>query len=275
MKKLLLSLLAVFLFSSHAYASSIVIEAETGKVLYEHNADSKRRPASLTKMMTLYLTFEALKKGRLTLNHKMKVSRLAASRSPSKLYLKRGQTIKVKDAINALITKSANDVATVIAEELGGGSEKKFAIMMTNEAHRLGMARTRFRNASGLPHWLQTTTARDMAILGQALIRDFPHEYKRFSLASFSFNDKVYRNHNHLLSCYGDVDGIKTGYTRTAGFNLVASAEIDGKRLIGVVMGYNTKTSRDKRMVQLLNQGFTKLEKTPTKLSRNCQQADR
>ena len=235
--------------------AAIVIEEDSGKVLFSRSADSLRYPASLTKIMTLYLVFEELASGRLKMDSRMKVSRLAAGRSPSKLYLKTGQSITVENAIYALVTKSANDVATAIAEHLSG-SEREFAERMTRKARALGMSRTTFRNASGLPHSKQRSTARDMARLAVAMRRDFPQFYDFFSARSFRWKGQKFKNHNRLLSAYKGTDGIKTGYINASGFNLVASVERRGVRLIGVVFGGKTGRSRDRHMMQILDASF-------------------
>jgi D-alanyl-D-alanine carboxypeptidase len=242
--------------TAHAGYAAIVIDADTGRVLHSRNADTRNFPASLTKMMTLFMTFEALEKGTLRLDQRLRVSKRAAGQPASKLGLKEGETITVEDAIRALSVKSANDVATVIAEAIGG-TEIKFAQMMTKRARALGMKRTSFRNASGLPNRRQLSTARDMSILAQALIERFPSYYGYFSEASFRYKGKKYRNHNSLLKNYDGTDGIKTGYIRASGFNLVASAERDGVRLIGVVFGGKTADRRDRHMQSLLNRSWT------------------
>ena len=240
--------------------ASIVIDAGTGEVLHADKPDRRAYPASLTKMMTLYLLFETVDQGRLGLNQKLPVSRRAAGMPPSKLGLKRGQSIRVKDAIKALVTKSANDVAVVVAEALGG-SEQKFARLMTEKARKLGMTRTTFRNASGLPNNRQLSTARDMARLARALQRRFPHHYAVFKTKAFSYKGRRYKNHNKLLSNYAGTDGIKTGYTHASGFNLAASTVRDGRRVIAVVFGGKTAKSRDRHMRKLLDRSFTKLAK--------------
>ncbi len=240
---------------AHAGYAAIVIDADTGRVLHSRNADTRNFPASLTKMMTLYMAFEALENGALKLDQPLRVSRRSAGQPASKLGLKEGETITVEDAIRAMSVKSANDVATVIAEALGG-TEVKFAQMMTKRARALGMKRTSFRNASGLPNRRQLSTARDMAILAQALIERFPSYYGYFSEAAFRYNGKKYSNHNSLLKNYNGTDGIKTGYIRASGFNLVASAERGGIRLIGVVFGGKTANRRDRHMQSLLNRSW-------------------
>ncbi len=235
--------------------ASIVVDAETGEVLHARHPDRQAYPASLTKMMTLYMIFEALERGKLQINQRLPVSRRAASMPPSKLRLKRGSSIAVKDAILSLVTKSANDVAVVVAEALGG-SESQFAQMMTRKAKALGMTRTVFRNASGLPNSKQLSTASDMAKLAQALLRDFPVRYRYFATKSFKYSGRSYRNHNNLLKNYKGTDGIKTGYTHASGYNLVASAVRNNKRLIAVVFGGKSARSRDRHMHKLLNKAF-------------------
>ena len=199
-----------------------MIEEKTGRVLFSRNADKKLYPASLTKIMTLYLLFEEVAQGRLSMKSKLPVSRVAASRSPSKLYLQPGSSISVEDAILALVTKSANDVATVVSEALSG-TEREFAKRMTRKARSLGMINTTFKNASGLPNRAQKSTARDMARLGVAIRRDFPQFYHYFSRTSFSYKGRKFGNHNKLLRQFDGTDGIKTGYTHASGFNLVAA----------------------------------------------------
>lgn len=237
--------------------ADIVIEAQTGRILHATNATSLRHPASLTKMMTLYLVFQALENGSLRPGQSLPVSSHAAAQSPSKLGLRPGQTIKVQDAIMGVVTKSANDAAVVLAEAVGE-SEDGFAKMMTRQAHNLGMKQTVFKNASGLPDPDQVSSARDMAILGHALVYHYPRFYNVFSSETFTYAGQVHNNHNHLMKRYDGMDGIKTGYVRASGFNLVASAVRDGRRLIGVVFGGRSTLSRDNQMVQLLDQGFAR-----------------
>lgn len=234
---------------------SIVIDAHTGAVLHQDHADTKAYPASLTKMMTLYMLFEVLEKRQIHSLQKFKVSKHASHQAPSKLHLKPGDSITAKDAIFALMTHSANDVAVVVAEALGG-TESNFARLMTKKAHQLGMRNTTFHNASGLPHKHQKTTARDMATLSRALYYHFPLYYRYFNTKLFSFRGRQYRNHNNLLGKVPGVDGIKTGFTCAAGFNLAASAARGGRRLIGVVLGGKTRQWRDKHMTDLLNHTF-------------------
>jgi D-alanyl-D-alanine carboxypeptidase len=248
----------VFFFPSpgaQAKYASIIIDADSGKVLEEVNADGMNYPASLTKMMTLYLAFEALDNGQLKLDQQLPISAHAASRAPSKLGLIPGETIAVRDLILALVTKSANDAASVVAEGLGG-SETAFAERMTQKARRLGMKNTTFHNASGLPDLGNRTTARDLATLARALYRDYPEDYHYFSTREFVYHGAVHTNHNHLMSSFQGMDGIKTGFINASGFNLAASAKRDNRRLIGVVMGGTTARARDVHMAQLLNQAF-------------------
>ena len=255
----LLLLLAVSAVSTApaeaAKYAAIVIDANSGRVLHQSHADAPRYPASLTKMMTLYIVFDMLRAGRVTLDTRLRISENAASQPPSKLRLKPGSTIRLGDAIRALVTKSANDVATAIAENLAG-SETKFARYMTWRARQIGMTRTTFRNASGLPDPYQTTTARDMATLALRLIDDHPNYYRFFKLRYFRYGGRRYRNHNGLLFNFKGTDGIKTGYTRASGFNLVASVRRGRKHLIGVVMGGKSAGQRNRRMRALLSKAF-------------------
>jgi D-alanyl-D-alanine carboxypeptidase len=249
-------------FSAPAQAAkyaAIVIEENSGRVLFARNADSLRYPASLTKIMTLYLLFEDISAGHLTLKSRIPVSKIAAGRSPSKLYLKPGQSISTEQAIYALVTKSANDVATAIAEKLSV-SEQAFAKRMTRKARALGMSQTTFRNASGLPHSKQLSTARDMARLAIAMRRDFPQYFKYFSTKSFNWNGRKFGNHNKLLSKFNGTDGIKTGYINASGFNLVASVKRNNVRLIGVVFGGKTSRSRDAHMMDILERQFKRIK---------------
>ncbi len=238
--------------------ASIVMEASSGRVLQEINANTRNYPASLTKMMTLYLVFEALEKKRLTLDTPLSVSARAARQPSSKLGLKKGQSLTVKQAILSIVTKSANDAATVLAENMSG-TERRFALAMTAKARRLGMKRSTFRNASGLPHRSQLSTARDMAILAARLLKDFPQYYGFFSTASFTYNGVKLKNHNTLLTNYEGTDGIKTGYIRASGYNLVASVKRGGRRLIGVVFGGRSAKSRNRQMTRLMDGGFRAL----------------
>ncbi|HEY0837346.1 MAG TPA: D-alanyl-D-alanine carboxypeptidase [Azospirillum sp.] len=236
---------------------AIVIDARTGQVLHEENADAITHPASLTKMMTLYMAFDALDAGKLSLEQAMPVSEHAQAQSPTKLGLRAGSTIKGETAILGLVTKSANDAAVVLAEAIGG-SHSRFAEMMTRKARELGMKHTVFRNANGLPDDEQVTTARDFAVLSRALLTDHPKYYPYFSRRNFMYGGRSVHNHNRLMSRYDGMDGIKTGYIRASGFNLAASAVRDGRRLIAVVMGGKSAVSRDNRMAALLDDAFTK-----------------
>ena len=236
----------------------ILLDAETGQVLSEQNADVLTYPASLTKMMTLYLTFEALNQGRVRIDQLFTVSAEAASRSPSKLGLTPGETIPLRDLILGSVTRSANDAASVIAENLAG-SEANFARYMTWKARQLGMQNSWYQNASGLPDPAQRTTARDIARLALALYHDFPREYRYFSTQEFSFRGEQIHTHNHLLEWYPGADGIKTGFVNASGFNIATSAVRNGRRLIGVIMGGRSAHSRDVQMASLLDQGFAAL----------------
>jgi len=238
--------------------SAIVLDGRTGNVLVAANPDEQRHPASLTKMMTLYMVFEAIREGRLSLESRVPISVEAASRPPSKLGVPAGQSVSVEQAILALVTRSANDVATALGERLGG-SEERFAQMMTLRARSLGMARTSFRNASGLPDPDQVTTARDMATLGRRLIQDFPDRYHYFGVTHAQFGNMRIRNHNRMLESYEGVDGIKTGYINASGFNIVTSANRGGQRLVGAVFGGSSWTERDQHMASLLDRGFDQL----------------
>jgi len=240
--------------------AAIVMDAHSGKVLYQQHADAKRYPASLTKMMTLYMMFEALEKGRISMKTPIPVSAYAAARPPTKIGFKPGQTISVEAAAKALITRSANDVASAVAECLGG-SEKKFAQMMTARAHRLGMKSTRFSNASGLPDVNNYTTARDMARLSLALRRDFPKYYKLFNITSFEYQGQTINSHNRLVKTMKGVDGIKTGYVRMSGFNIASSMQSEGKSIVVVVMGGRTSASRDAHVRTLLTTYIAKASK--------------
>ena len=246
---------------SERYAA-IVVDARNGNVLIAANADDQRYPASLTKMMTLYMLFDALREGRVQLNSPIRMSEEAASRPPSKLGLPPGATLTVEQAILALVTKSANDVASAVGEHLAG-SEERFGQMMTLRARAIGMSRTTFRNASGLPDPDNVTTARDMATLGLRLIRDFPDRYRYFSTVHFAWGRQMIRNHNRMLGDYDGADGIKTGFIRDSGFNIVTSAQRDGVRLVGVTMGGSSWVERDRHMGALLDQGFARVGVAP------------
>lgn len=235
--------------------SSIIIDAQTGKVLSEHNADRPDYPASLTKMMTLYLVFGALEQGKISLDSEFVVSAHAARQAPSKLGLRPGQRVAVRDLILAIVTHSANDAAVTIAENIAG-SESAFAQRMTATAHALGMTATTFRNASGLPTPPNMSTARDLATLARALWRDYPTEYHFFATEEFTYRGSIYETHNHLMASFAGMDGIKTGYIHASGFNLAASAVRNGRRLIGVIMGGSSAHSRDLQMAGLLDNAF-------------------
>ena len=236
-------------------AASIVVDMNTGSILHVDAADTPRHPASLTKMMTLYVLFGYMRAGKITPDSELLVTPHAASQAPTKLGLKAGATIKVSDAAKALVTQSANDAATTIAENLGG-TEENFARVMSDTARRLGMTRTVFRNASGLPNDEQITTARDMATLAAHLIHDYPEFYGVFETRHFSFKGRRYRNHNKLLFGYKGTDGIKTGYTRASGFNLAASVHRGNKHLLAVVLGGRTGSQRDAATRGLLDKHF-------------------
>ncbi|MDP1738254.1 MAG: D-alanyl-D-alanine carboxypeptidase [Caulobacter sp.] len=240
--------------------AAIVVDANTGEVLYAKRADSPRYPASITKVMTLYLAFEALSEGRLKPTDLITVSAKAASQPPTKLGLAAGQQITVDDAMRAIAVKSANDMAVALAEHLGG-TEQRFAALMTLRAQELGMSNTRFVNASGLPDSRQISTARDIAIMSRAVMRDYPQYYSFFSLRSFTFRGVTMNNHNRLLGQMWGVDGLKTGYTNASGFNLAASAVRDGRRLIAVVLGGRSTVTRDDHVEDLLLTGFDVLKR--------------
>jgi D-alanyl-D-alanine carboxypeptidase len=236
-------------------AAAIVVDMNSGAILHTHAADTPRHPASLTKMMTLYVLFGYLRAGNITMESDLAVTPFAASQAPTKLGLKPGTTLKVSDAIKALVTQSANDAAVVVAENLAG-TEENFARLMTDTGRRIGMKNTIFRNASGLPNDEQVTTARDMAILAAHLIHDYPGYYSVFETRYFTFKGRKYRNHNKLLFGYKGTDGIKTGYTRASGFNLTASVHRGNKHLVAVVLGGKTGSQRDAAMRALLDKNF-------------------
>ncbi|WP_458760693.1 serine hydrolase [Afipia sp. TerB] len=231
--------------------ASLIVDANSGAVLQATNADASRHPASLTKVMTLYMLFERLDSGKITLDSTMEVSAHAAAQAPTKLGLRPGQTIRVEDAIKGMITRSANDAAVVVAEALGG-SEDEFCKMMTRKARALGMSKTTYVNASGLPDDDQVTTARDQALLGRAIQDRFPRYYRYFATKAFTFRGRVIRGHNRLLGSVDGVDGIKTGYTRSSGFNLLTSIKRGNRYLVGVVLGGRSGGSRDAAMRKLL-----------------------
>jgi D-alanyl-D-alanine carboxypeptidase len=235
--------------------AEILVDPATGAVLHAVNADALTQPASLTKMMTLFLAFDALDKGELALDQMIPVSRRAQNMAPSKLGLVAGTTVRVEDAILGLVTRSANDAAVVLAEAIGG-TEEQFAEMMTTKARILGMRNTSFRNASGLPNTRQTTTARDIATLSQALIKGHARHFPYFSRTSFTYNGAPVQTHNRLMTRYDGMDGIKTGFVNASGFNLAGTAVRNGKRMIAVVLGGRTSKERDNRVAALLDHGF-------------------
>lgn len=237
-------------YTSTKYAA-IVVNANDGKVLYQASSDAIRHPASLTKMMTLYLLFEAMDAGRVSKTTEIPVSDYARSRPPTKIGFKKGSSVDAETAILALTVKSANDVAVAVAEYLGG-TEDNFAALMTAKARALGMRSTVFRNASGLPDPGQVTTARDMALLGMALRKRFPQYYSYFSMQSFSYRGRTIRGHNDLIGGVSGVDGIKTGYIRASGFNVVTSVSRGNRRLVAVVMGGDSAKSRNANMAALI-----------------------
>jgi D-alanyl-D-alanine carboxypeptidase (penicillin-binding protein 5/6) len=257
MKKLLAAFLTVTLavaapMAAMAGSASLVLDARTGKILSSENGDTLNYPASLTKMMTLYLTFEALHRGKISWNTKVRFSRNASSKPPTKLWVKPGQSITVREAVLGMIVQSANDAAAAMGEKLAG-SESAFARMMTAKARQLGMTRTVFANASGLPNKRQVTTARDMSTLAVALMKNYPKEYRLFSTASFKFRGRTIRGHNNLMYRYKGMDGIKTGYTNASGFNIVSAVKDGNRRVVGVVLGGRTARSRDAKMAALLD----------------------
>ncbi len=258
-------LFVLFFYSQNLSAkiAAIVIDYDTKEILFEINADTRNYPASLTKMMTLYILFDKLEKGKLSEKTALLVSAEAASRSPSKLHLEEGSTIKVRDAIQALIIKSANDVATVVAEHISG-TERDFAKLMNKYARNLGMKQTTFKNASGLPNRKQMTTARDIATLSHALIKNFPDQYNLFSKKEFNWKGKTYKSHNKLMLNYKGADGIKTGYIKASGFQLAFSAKRNKKRLIGVYFGGDTGKKRDASLKIIMDKEFAELNLSHT-----------
>jgi D-alanyl-D-alanine carboxypeptidase len=243
--------------------SSIIVDANSGSTLASNSPDGLRHPASLTKVMTLYLLFERLESGKMTIDTEMPVSQHAADQEPTKLGLRPGQTLRVEDAIKGIVTRSANDAAVVVAEAIGG-SEDDFCKMMTRKAHALGMSRTVYVDASGLPNDDQITTARDQATLGRAIQERFPRYYRYFATAAFNYRGQVIRNHNHLLGNVEGVDGIKTGYTRASGFNLITNLRRGNRHIVGVVMGGRSGGSRDAIMRTLLAENLDKAATTLT-----------
>src|SRR5437660_10193278 len=236
--------------------ADIVVDANSGAILHATNPDARRHPASLTKIMTLFLLFEQLEGGKLKLDSALKVSSEAAGQAPTKLSLKPGSTLSVEDAIKGMVTRSANDAAAVVAEAIAG-SESDFAKLMTHKAQALGMKGTVYKNASGLPDDDQVTTARDQSVLGRAIQERFPRYYKYFSIRSFTFRGQSIANHNHLLGKVEGVDGIKTGYIGASGFNLVTSVHRGNRYLVAVVMGGSSAGSRDARMRELISEQIT------------------
>jgi D-alanyl-D-alanine carboxypeptidase (penicillin-binding protein 5/6) len=236
--------------------AAIVMDASSGEILYQMRADSPRYPASITKIMTLYMTFEALATGRLHETDMVPISPRAAGQSPTKLGLRAGDAIDVDDAMHAIAVISANDIAVAMAEKIGGGSEERFAAMMTMKAQELGMAHTRFVNANGLPDSRQVTSAHDIAVLCRAVLRDYPQYYHYFGTEEFSYRGRAWNNHNHLLGHMPGLDGFKTGFTNAAGYNLAASAVRDGRRLITVVLGGSSGAARNANVEDLLLTGF-------------------
>ena len=261
---------ALLLIPTHAHAkqktdrvypekyAAFVMDADTGLILHRENANKTLHPASLTKMMTLLMVFDAIERGKLKLHHRVRISKHAASMVPSKLDLPVGSSIKVEDAIFSLVTKSANDVAVALGEKLGG-SEAGFALMMTRKAREIGMTKTRFKNASGLHDPRQVSTARDMARLARTIITKYPQYYHYFSTEKFTYQGKTYKSHNRLMQSYKGMDGMKTGYIRASGFNLVSSAVRNDRRIIGVVFGGRTGRLRNAQMEILLDDAFEKL----------------
>lgn len=262
MSKLLIALsfcVAILSLSTTAQAGSaqLLLDARTGEVLASENPDELNHPASLTKMMSVYMVFDAIRAGKISWDSPVPFSKHAASRPPTKLFVKAGDSITVREAVLAMIIRSANDASAAIGEKLGG-TEENFAAMMTRKARQLGMMNTTFFNASGLPHPRQFTTARDMSTLGVALMRDFPEEYELFATRSFKFRGKTINGHNNLMYRYKGMDGIKTGYTNASGFNLVSAVEHNGRRVVGVVMGGRTAASRDRIMERLIDANIKK-----------------
>jgi D-alanyl-D-alanine carboxypeptidase (penicillin-binding protein 5/6) len=268
--RFVLAAIAAFLFGTMpamAGNASLVLDVRTGRILSAENADTLNHPASLTKMMTLYLTFEALHRGQIAWNTPLSMSQTAARKPPTKLGVRAGETITVEEAVYGMIVRSANDAAAAIAERLGG-SEEAFARIMNAKARQLGMARTFFVNASGLPASQQVTTARDMARLAVALMRHYPREYRMFAAESFRFRGRVIRGHNNLMYRYHGMDGIKTGYTRASGYNLVSAVSDGNRRVVGVVLGGRSAKSRDDKMAAMLDQHLGRAGQTSVATAR-------
>lgn len=258
-------------FSTSAHANqkyaAIIMDANSGSVLHQRYANKKLHPASLTKVMTLMMLFDALERGDVRLRDKIRISQNAANAVPSKIGLRAGSRIRVEDAIMALVTKSANDIAIAVAEHLAG-SEKRFAQRMTARAHALGMRSTIFKNASGLHNRRQVSTANDMAKMARAMIYNYPEYYHYFSRTSFTYKGKTYRNHNRLLGKYKGLDGLKTGYINASGFNLIATAKRNDRRIIAVVFGGRTSKTRNNHMVTLLDKGFNKVKSLKLRMAK-------
>lgn len=248
--------------SVYSKQAELVIDMDKGEVVHAKNASDLRHPASLTKMMTLYMLFEALENNELKLSSRISFSEHAASMPQTNLLSDAGDTIDVDSAIKALVVRSANDVAAAVAEKLGG-TESNFARMMTSKALKLGMSKTEFYNASGLPDARQVTTARDLALLGIALKKHFPQYYPYFKTKEFTYNGRTYKTHNRVMLNYSGAEGIKTGYIRASGFNLVTSAKRGGRQLMAVVMGGDSGRARDARMMQLLDQAYQQVAGLP------------
>jgi len=264
---ILSAILACTAAHSAQYRAALVADMDTGRVLYQENANELNYPASLTKIMTLYLTFDALEHGRLNLNDYLIVSQSAANAEPVKLGLPAGSKIRVEDAIKALAVHSANDVARVLAENLKGGQEESFADLMTRVAREIGLTRTNFENSSGLPNDDHMSTARDIALLSMAVYKHFPQYWHFFGIKSWTYNGKTYTNGNRLLGSYAGCDGMKTGYTKKSKYSLVATANRDNKRLMSVVLGAENKDVRANVAAQMLNRGFSMLNSGATPVS--------
>lgn len=257
-----------------AKRAAIIIDFDTKEVLFHVNANTLNYPASLTKIMTIYIIFDYIDNDKLTWKTKFKVSKNASSQPRSKLYVEEGTYISVKDAVRALIIKSANDVATVVAENISG-TERNFAKLMTKYAKKLGMENTKFKNASGLPNRAQLTTARDIAILSHALINNFPEKYKMFKEKKFNWKGKTYKTHNKLMIDYPGADGIKTGYIRSSGFQLAFSAIRENKRLIGIYFGGDTGNQRNRTLAFLMNKEFNELNINEDKITKKIQNQEK
>lgn len=245
--------------TAYSSSASIVIDADTGNIILENNPNQLWFPASLTKVMTLYLVFKALKSGQIHLQEKLTVSKLVANQPPYRLGLISGNTLTIEQAILAVATRSANDAAFLLAEHLAK-TEKNFALKMNIQAKALGMNNTMFYNSTGLPNAKQVTTARDMAILAQAILHDFPKDYKSFSTPNFTYKKKSYSNINGFLNVYSGADGIKTGFTCGSGYNIIASAKRSNKRLIAILLGAKNRHMRTKEIIALLDKGFKKVD---------------